>query len=63
MVGTPQTDAIEVVERFTLNQAEDQLDYHAVITDPATFTEPATLSGSWSWVPGEEVKQSECTLR
>ena len=63
MVGTPQTDAIEVVERFALNQTQDRLDYHAVITDHATFTEPATLSGSWSWVPGEEVKPFECTLR
>ena len=63
MVGTPQTDAIEVVERFTLNQTQDRLDYHAVITDPVTFTEPATLSGSWSWVPGEKVKPFECTLR
>ena len=61
MVGTPQTDAIEVVERFALNETEDRLDYHAVITDPATFSEPATLSGSWSWVPGEEVKPYDCT--
>ena len=63
MVGTPQSEALEVVERFELNDTVDRLDYHAEITDPATFFEPATVSGSWSWVPGEEVKPFECTLR
>ena len=60
MVGTPQSDAMEVEERFTMNGTEDRLAYHAAMTDPATFTEPATLSGSWTWVPGEEVKPYEC---
>jgi hypothetical protein len=60
--GTPQTEAIEVMEWFTLNVAEDRLNYRSVITDPATFTEPATLTGSWAWTPGEEVKPYECAL-
>lgn len=61
-VGTPLTEEIEVVERFTLNNENDQLDYSAVITDPATFAEPATVRGSWYWVPGEVVKPYECAV-
>ncbi len=60
--GTPQTEAIEIVEWFTLNDRKDKLDYRSVITDPATFTEPATLNGSWFWTPGEELKVYDCVL-
>lgn len=39
---TPQSEAVETLERFTLSEDQSQLDYHLTITDPATFTEPAT---------------------
>ena len=61
-VGTPQSEDVEVVERFTLSEANDRIDYMAVVTDPGTFVEPATLTGTWTWNPGEEIKPFQCAL-
>ena len=61
-IGTPQSENVEVVERFVLNEDNDRLDYRAVVTDPATFLEPATLEGHWYWNPGEEIKPFQCAL-
>jgi len=38
---TPQSDAVHVVEWFTLSEDQSRLDYRTQITDPWTFTEPA----------------------
>jgi hypothetical protein len=61
-LGTPQSPDVEVVERFILNEAADQLDYRVVINDSGTFTEPATQIGVWFWNPGEEIKPFQCAL-
>ena len=61
-LGTPQSPTVQVVERFTLNDDQDRLDYRVVITDPLTFTEPATLTGFWVWNAGEEIKPFQCAL-
>ena len=61
-VGTPQSEDVEIVERFELTETADRLDYTAVVTDPGTFTEPATLAGAWHWNPGEEIKPFQCAL-
>ena len=42
-IGTPQSEAVESLERFSLSEDQTRLDYHMQITDPETFTEPATL--------------------
>jgi hypothetical protein len=31
------------------------------VSDFSTFTEPVTLRKYWTWRPGEEVQQYECT--
>ena len=59
-IGTPQSAQMHIVERFILNDGEDELQYRVVLTDPATFTEPATLGGVWFWQPGEEIKPFQC---
>ena len=61
-IGTPQSENIEIVERFTLSDSENELRYGVVLTDAVTFTESATLSGVWFWKPGEEIKPFECAL-
>ena len=61
-VGTPQSEDVEVVERFQINETRDRLDYHVTVTDPGTFVEPATLVGAWHWNPGEEIKPFQCAL-
>lgn len=61
-LGTPQSDLITTVERFTLSEAEDRLDYEIVITDPEILLEPLTIAWHWNWVPGEslEVMPYDC---
>lgn len=61
-IGTPQSEDMEIVERFILNDSEDELQYRVVLTDPAIFTEPATQGGVWFWKPGEEIKPFECAI-
>ncbi len=61
-IGTPQTENIEIIEKFILNDNEDELRYEVVLTDSDTFTEPGTLRGTWFWNPGEEIKRFECAL-
>ncbi len=61
-LGTPQSPAIEVEERFTLSDDETVLDYETTITDPNTLVEPATRRGSWVWVPGDEIQPYGCTV-
>lgn len=60
--GTPQSHAIELLERFTLSEDETRLDYDSVATDPETLVEPMTLSWHWNWVPGEDIQAYDCTL-
>lgn len=45
--GTPQSDAIRVIERFSLGDDQSRLAFRIEIIDPETFTEPAILSGHW----------------
>ena len=59
--GTPQSDAITVVERFTLSTDGRNLDWSATVTDPETFTEPfVAFTTRWTWVPGEVLQPYDC---
>jgi hypothetical protein len=60
--GTPLSDAVQVVERFTL-MGEDSLHWRATTTDPETFTEPVVQEQTFTWVPGERIRPYECTTR
>lgn len=60
--GTPQSEAVRIVERFTLSEDETRLDWLATVYDDATFTEPMVMPDlHWEWVPGESLKTYECT--
>ena len=50
-----------MVERFTLTDDQNRLDYHLTVVDPATFTEPATITGHWLAL-GEEIAPFECDV-
>ena len=58
--GVPQTTAIEIVERFTLDG--DTLVYDFWAYDPTTFTEPIDKPGFlvWTWQPGLELETDNC---
>ncbi|HSG64123.1 MAG TPA: hypothetical protein VLD39_03950, partial [Gammaproteobacteria bacterium] len=61
--GTPQSDAVTVVERFALSPDERSLDYEAIVTDPGTMTEPVVAFATrWEWVPGESIQPYECAV-
>ena len=62
--GVPQSRAVEMVERFTLNDDETELDYDLTVSDPATFTEPVLAPSlfTWQWQPGVEVEPYECVI-
>ena len=61
--GTPMSDQIKVVERFTPNAAYDRLDYRLTVTDPVNFTEPFDLTRYFVWKPENTVQPYECLDR
>ena len=61
-LGTPQSEDAVISERFTLSADGTDLAWDARITDPVNFTEPVVMEGSWTWVPGHEIRPFNCAL-
>ena len=61
--GTPMSDQIKVVERFTPNADYDRLDYRLTVTDPVNFTRPFDLTRYFVWKPENAVHPYECLDR
>ena len=61
--GTPQSRDIETVERFTVNESQDRLDYQIRITDPVMFPRPLEMTRYWVWRPEILVKPWDCEER
>ena len=61
--GTPQSDEIKIVERFTPNAAYDRLDYRLSVTDPVYFERPFELTRYFVWKPENTVHPYECLDR
>jgi hypothetical protein len=38
-----------------------RLDFEMTVVDPATFTEPVTLTKTWLGLPGAKVQPYECS--
>jgi hypothetical protein len=45
--GSGQSDAVRIVERFTLSDDQARLDFETTVTDPPNLYEPAVLKGHW----------------
>ena len=58
--GIPLSEDVQILERFNLSPDERRLEYEMTVTDPATFTEPVTMSSHWLWRPGETIKPYDC---
>ena len=58
--GIPQSEAVEIVERFTPSSDGSRLDYKMTVTDPATFTEPVEQEKYWLRRPQETVQPFNC---
>ena len=61
--GTPQSDQIKTVERFTPNADHSRLDYTLTTTDPVNFEKPFTLTRYFVWKPENTVHRYECLDR
>lgn len=61
--GIPQSEAVSIVERFTLSANDTRLDRTSVLVDPGTFTEPVTMAEMhWEWIPENEIKPYNCVV-
>jgi len=60
-IGTPQSENVEVTERYTLSDDERRLDYRFTVTDPSIPSASATYSGQWLAL-GETVEPYECEV-
>ena len=60
VVGIPLGRTAETVERFTPSKDGARLDYVLTVTDPATFTQPVTLTKFWVWYPQMKVEPYKC---
>ena len=60
--GTPQSQAVEFEERFTINEDQTRLDYQLTVTDTATFTEPAVYDRYWVALVGASIQTYDCQV-
>jgi hypothetical protein len=61
--GTPMSNDIKVVERFTPNADYTRLDYTLTTTDPVNFERPFDLTRYYLWKPENVVHPYECLDR
>ena len=61
-LGTPQSEDVVIIERFTLSPDGTNLTWDARIVDPVHFTESVVQEGVWVWVPGHEIKPFNCSV-
>jgi hypothetical protein len=59
--GTPQSTAVEIVERYTLSEDQARLSLHVTVTDPTTFTAPAKIESHWLAL-GHTIDRYDCRL-
>ena len=60
--GTPQSEAVEFEERFTVSANQTRLNYQLTMTDPATFTEPAVYDRHWVALMGAAIQTYGCQV-
>ena len=58
----PQSEAVEITDRFTLSDDETQLTYDLEVSDPGTITEPVSARWEFNWRPDLVVEPCGCTL-
>ena len=60
MAKIPQSESVEMVERFELNEDGTQMTYEVTVTDPVSFSEPVLSSWLLDWRPDMEMQQYDC---
>ena len=60
--GIPASTAAETVERFTVSEQGDRLDYTMTFSDPEYLIEPVTFGKHWVWYPDAVVGEYACLV-
>ncbi len=58
--ATPQTENVEITERFTLVDNKSRLNYSQTVADPESFVEPVTTTWYWADIGEEELDFTGC---
>ena len=64
LVAAPQSQEMEIIERFSLDREAGEIVYGFTAHDPATFTEPVTAERYhvWRYRPGVSIQRYGCSL-
>ena len=57
--GTPLSEDVKIIERFSLSEDQTRLDFEVTVTDSSTFTRPAVLRGYWLAL-GDTIARYDC---
>lgn len=60
--GVFQSREVSLVERFTLSEDEQRLDYRLTVTDPSTFSRPFDMTKYWVWRPEIAIQPWDCDV-
>ena len=60
--GTPQSEDVKIVERFTLSEDESHLSFEITATDPRYMAEPAIWDLRYVWNPNVDIKPFDCAF-
>jgi hypothetical protein len=58
-IGTPISEDVQIVERYTVSDDQTRLDVEITVTDPTTFTAPAVMKNSW-FAYGDTLDRYDC---
>ena len=58
--GRPQTEDVQIFERFMLVDEGNRLRYMQTVTDPAVFLEPVTASWDWIDIGENDIEALRC---
>jgi hypothetical protein len=56
----PQSDQVEIVERFTPSADGSRLDYSMTVSDPVYFTAPLGFQKYWVAIDGAQIDPYNC---
>jgi hypothetical protein len=60
--GTPMSNDARMIERFSLSQDGNELDYEIAVTDSENLVEPVVWVAAWTWIPGTIIRPFECEV-
>jgi hypothetical protein len=58
-VGSPQSEAVSIVERSSLNEEQTELVFRVTVTDPTAVTAAAVVEGRWL-ARGDTIARYDC---